>query len=142
MGLLQSKGPKPMTQVNVKPIKQYNSDIQSSVDLNDIQLTVNNQPNKSSGDTKSKVSVAEIAFGSTRSARFFTLLSLVLVIISICDLVFTFKNYTPDWWDPKITGILGLISSIMISVSLMVMLFRKMNATVMPLNVVEIKNNN
>lgn len=99
------------------------SNNQSSVDPNDVHVNV-----------KSQVSVAEIAFGSTRSAMFFTLLSLVLVIISSIDLGLTLADTTLPSWDPKITGILGLISSMMISGSLMLMLYRKMNATVMPLN--------
>ena len=95
--------------------------------------SANSANQQQTGDTKSQVSVAEIAFGSTRSARFFTLLSLVLVIISIIDLGLTLADTTLPSWDPKITGILGLILSIIISVSLMLMSFRKMNATVMPL---------
>ena len=88
------------------------------------------------GNTKSQVSVAEIAFGSTISAKFFTGLSILLLIISICDLAWTLLNYTPDWWDPKITGILGVTFSTIISGSLMLMSYRKMNATVVPSNVV------
>ena len=119
MGLLQSKGPKPMKQVYVKPIKQDNS----------------SPPNYGNSDTQSKIPVADIAFGSTISANFFTLLSLILVIISIIDLVLTFEDTTLPGWNPKITGIIGVILSAIISGSLMLISYRKMNATVTPLNV-------
>ena len=91
----------------------------------------NNTP--ATDSTKSQVSVAEIAFGSTYSARFFTVVSLVLVIISIIDLVLTFEDTTLPGWNPKISGIIGVILSGIISGSLMLMSYRKTNATVTPL---------
>ena len=92
----------------------------------------NNTP--ATDSTKSKISVRDILFGPTTSAIFFTVLSIPLVIISSIDLGLTLTDTTLPHWDPKITGILGSIFSIIISVSLMLMSYRKMNATVTPSN--------
>ena len=117
MGLLQSKGPTPMKQVYVKPIKQDNSP----------------PPNYGNSDTKSKIPVAEIVFGSTKFAGFITIVTLLVFIVSIVDLIWTLSNYTPDWWDPKISGLITMITSATVSLLLMITLNRKMNATVTPL---------
>ena len=94
-----------------------------------------NQPQKEdTKPAKSKIPVAEIVFGSTKFARFITLVTLGVFIVSILDLAWTLSNYTPDLWDPKISGVITMITSAAVSALLMITLNRKMNATVTPLN--------
>ena len=91
----------------------------------------NNTP--ATDSTKSKIPVGAILFGSTTSSYIITGVTLAVFIVSIFDLIWTLSNYTPDWWDPKISGIITMLTSMTVSALLMISLNRKMNTTVTPL---------
>lgn len=107
----------PMITIPVKSIKDY-GDV----------------PNNGNSDTQSKISFFDVFIGQTTTERAAWTISILLIILSIIDLLFTVEAIeAPDNWDPA-SSIIGLGFAIIMPILLSMIAYRKMNATVMPSN--------
>lgn len=93
------------------------------------------QPNKYSVNTKSKISFFDEFIGQTTTERAAFTISILLIVLSFFDLLFTLEELkAPENWYP-VSSIIGFAFAIIMPILLSMIAYRKMNATVTPLTV-------